>query len=132
MRPVHVVSLVASVMVVTGCATLFGSHQKDFNFASAPTEAEVFLDGKRLGSTPLTVKLSNHKEYAFTFKKAGYKDVTCTLMKGTGAGWVILDILGGLIPVIVDAATGDWTQTKGDSCNVTLPGDSATAASGGN
>lgn len=53
MRPIHVVSLMASLLAVTGCATLVGSHQKDFTFVSAPVEAEVFLDGKRLGTTPL-------------------------------------------------------------------------------
>ena len=25
-----------------------------------------------------------------------------------GAGWVVLDILGGVVPVIIDAATGAW------------------------
>ncbi len=51
------------------------------------------------------------------FRKEGYKEASCTLMRSTGAGWVILDILGGLIPVAIDAATGSWNQTKGSSCS---------------
>ena len=79
---------------MTGCASLFGSHQKDFSFTSAPIEAEVYLDNNRLGATPLKLKLDNHKAYVFTFKKAGYKDVSCTLTKSTGAGWVVWTCLG--------------------------------------
>jgi len=37
-----------------------------------------------------------------------------------GAGWVILDILGGLIPVIVDAATGDWHYLDQTNVNAAL------------
>ena len=35
---------------------------------------------------------------------------------GIPAKWVILD---GLVPVIVDAATGDWKELQTDVCNAT-------------
>jgi hypothetical protein len=87
-------SLILSVPL-TGCAAVFGSKEKDFDLHSAPQGADVYLDGNRLGTTPVKVKLSNQKEHTFVFKKEGHKDATCTLAKGTGAGWVVLDILGG-------------------------------------
>ena len=31
-----------------------------------------------------------------------------TVSKKVGAGYVVLDVLGGLLPVIIDAATGSW------------------------
>jgi PEGA domain len=108
-------SLILS-MSLTGCASVFGSHEKQFDLSSQPADAEVFLDGNRLGTTPVKVKLSNHQSHTFTFRKAGYKDATCSLVKTTGAGWVILDILGGLIPVVIDAATNNWSQTQGKGC----------------
>jgi hypothetical protein len=37
-----------------------------------------------------------------------------------GAGWVIIDILGGLLPVIIDAATGDWYSLDQDHVNAAL------------
>ena len=120
MKPIRF-ALVIAVLALSGCASLFGSHQKSFDFSSEPDGAEVFLDGASIGTTPVKVPLDNHKEYVFTFRKEGYRDVTCTLLKGTDAGWIVLDVLGGLVPVIVDAATGNWSQTKGDSCKVTLP-----------
>ena len=108
------------IVLSTGCAAIFGSKQKDFDLQSTPAAADVFLNGNRVGTTPVTVKLSNQKEQTFVFKKEGYKDATCTLAKGTGAGWVVLDILGGLVPVVVDAATGSWSQTRGKSCSGNL------------
>ncbi len=77
-------------------------------------------DGNRLGSTPLQVKLDNHKAHTFVYKRSGYKDATCTLTKGTGGGWVIFDVITGLVPVIIDAATGNWSQTQGAKCSGNL------------
>ena len=42
---------------------------------------------------------------------------TCVFETGIPAKWVILD---GLVPVIVDAATGDWKELQTDVCNATL------------
>lgn len=109
-----------SMVLLTGCAAIFGSKQKEFDLRSTPSGAEVFLNGNRVGATPVKVKLSNQAEQTFVFRMEGYKEATCTLVKGTGAGWVVLDILGGLVPVVVDAATGSWSQTKGHACSGSL------------
>lgn len=118
-RLVRLVGL-ALMVSVSACATVLGSKQKDFSFASTPGEADVFIDGNRVGSTPLKMNMSNTKAYDVTFKKAGYKDVTCRLDKGTGGGWVVFDVLTGLVPVVIDAATGNWSQTKGKGCDVQM------------
>ncbi len=107
-------------LLMTGCASVLGSKQADFSFNSNPQQAEVLVDGNPMGETPLKVKLSNTKAHAVTFKKEGFQDVSCQLEKGTGAGWVIFDVLTGLVPVVIDAATGNWTQTKAHECTQTL------------
>jgi hypothetical protein len=111
----------AALLVLSGCATLFASKSKEIPLVSEPQAAEVLLDGNRVGLTPMTLKIDNGKSQVVTFRKAGYKDVSCQLNAKTGAGWVVLDILGGLIPIIIDAATGDWKQVKETNCTVTLP-----------
>lgn len=117
------------VLATSGCAAILGSKQKDFNLNSNPTGADVYLNGNRLGSTPLKVKLSNQATHTFVFRRQGYQEATCTLNRGTGAGWVILDVLMGLVPVVIDAATGSWSQTKGNGCLQSLePGAAAAAA----
>ena len=110
----------ALALSTTGCAAVLGSHQKTFDLQSTPQSADVYVDGNRLGATPLRVKLDNHKNYTFVYRKEGYKDASCTLTKSTGAGWVIFDVLTGLVPIVIDAATNSWSQTQGSQCSGSL------------
>lgn len=110
------VFIVLATSVAGGCAAIFGSKQKDFTLNSAPMGADVYLKGNRLGTTPVTIKLGNHAAHTFVFRRVGYRDATCTLDRGIGPGWIFLDILLGLVPVVIDALTNSWSQTKGDGC----------------
>ena len=113
--------LASGVMTLAGCATLFNEDTKAIGLSSVPTEAEVWIDGVQRGVTPLTLNLDNHTSHTVTFRKEGRRDVVCDLTATTGTKWIVLDILGGLIPIIVDASTGAWKSVEQDSCNVTLP-----------
>ncbi len=115
--PIVVLSL---ALLSSGCATIFGSHKAEMDFTSDPGGAEVLIDGQSIGHTPLKVELSNHKPLLVTFRKAGYQDTMCRLDTKVGAGWVVLDVLGGLIPVVVDVATGNWAQLPDHDCHVQL------------
>ena len=108
--------LIALSLALSGCASIFGTKAKEFEFSSTPVGATVTVDGEPGGTTPVKVHLSNTKEHVIVYHLDGYADATCTLERGTGAGWVVLDVLGGLVPVIIDAATNNWSQTKGKSC----------------
>lgn len=109
-----------TILAFSGCAALFGTKDKDFDFNSNPVGATVTVDGQPQGTTPVRVHLSNLKEHVIVYHREGYKDATCTLPRGTDAGWVILDVLGGLVPIVVDAATNNWSQTKGNGCTQQL------------
>ena len=112
--------LLGCAAVLSGCASVLGSKQADFSFNTSPQQAQVFVDDNPMGETPLKVKLSNTKAHTITFKKEGYKDTSCQLEKGAGAGWVILDVVMGIVPVVIDAATNNWSQTKSHECTQTL------------
>lgn len=88
---------------------------------SDPVGAEVYVDGARMGRTPVTLDLGNHRGYVVTFRAEGYDEVACVLSATTGTIWVVLDVLSGLVPVIVDAATGAWKSLDRSACNVVLP-----------
>jgi hypothetical protein len=103
-----------------GCATLFKSKKSSISLSSTPSGAEVFVDGSRVGQTPVILELPNKKEHTVVFRKDGYGETTCRIDNSVGAGWVILDVLGGLIPVIIDAATGAWYNLDPKACNVNL------------
>lgn len=104
----------------TGCATLFGPSSHALALASEPAGAEVYVNGFKMGTTPVELNLKADKSYTIEFRKEGYNSVTRVVNTKVGAGWVILDILGGLIPVIIDAATGNWNQLDQDAVNAAL------------
>lgn len=114
-----VVALVA-ISALSGCATLFNDKTPSVDVASNPEGAEVYVNGNYVGETPVRVDLSVRKEHTITFRKDGFKEKTYQVSRSVGIGWVILDILGGLAPLIVDAATGDWFMLDTEYVNVIM------------
>lgn len=113
--------LVCFGFTAVACGTLFNSGSKSVSMSSEPSEAEVYVDGGRRGITPITLELDNQSEHTVVFRKDGHEEVTCQIGTSVGAGYVILDVLGGLVPVIIDAATGKWKSLDKETCNVNLP-----------
>jgi len=64
--------------------------------------------------------LKADKSYNIEFRKEGYESVTRVVNTKVGGGWIVLDILGGLIPVIIDAVTEDWNKLDQDAVNAAL------------
>jgi hypothetical protein len=50
--------------------------------------------------------------------KSGFVDKQVPVRRFVGVGWVLLDVLLGLAPVIVDAATGSWYEYEDTSMAV--------------
>ena len=96
--------------------------------SSQPTGAEVWINGTRLGVTPVSLDLDNQKNHTVIFRREGFQEVTCQLTTSVGSTWVILDVVLAitLVPLIVDAATGKWKSLDQDACNVNLPPASGT------
>lgn len=109
-----------SCIFIACCATLFKGGYNEVNFNSDPQRAQVYCDGGLIGETPVAIKLDSNKSYMIEIRKVGYRTHTQTITNHIGAGWVILDILGGLLPVIVDAATGDWYSLDQKNINAVL------------
>lgn len=103
-----------------GCATLFGPNTHPLSLSSEPPDAEVYVNGFKQGETPLTLNLKADQSYTIEFRKEGYDPVIRVVNTRIGAGWVILDVIGGLVPVVVDAATGAWNELDQDAVNVVL------------
>ena len=100
--------VVSMILVLGGCALMFKGTSEEVGFQSDPQRAEVFIDGSLCGTTPCAVKLETKKSYKIEIRMEGYQSYTTTITNKIGAGWIVLDILGGLIPVVVDGATGAW------------------------
>jgi len=117
---VFVVLFGCSALLIAGCATLFGSQKQRVFTSSDPKGADVYVNGTRMGTTPITLDLKANLDYMVEFKKEGYKTIGQKINTKVGAGWVILDVLGGVVPVIIDAATGNWKKLDQDNLNAVL------------
>ncbi|MFZ4590316.1 MAG: PEGA domain-containing protein [Ignavibacteria bacterium] len=104
-----------SFISVSGCATILSGSKDEINLTSEPQGAKVLVNGINEGKTPLILNLKKGKDYAIEFVKEGFETKTFRLTSSLGAGWLVLDILlGGIIGIIVDAATGDWNVFSDD------------------
>lgn len=110
----------STLLLISGCATIFKGNKEEVNFHSEPQGADVYIDGVMMGTTPMTLKLESKKTYAIEFRKEGYPTTTHQISNSIGAGWIILDILAGLVPIIIDAATGAWYKLDQNNVNKIL------------
>jgi len=112
--------LVFSLSLILGCAAVFKGTSNNVDFSSEPEGAKVYVNGALMGSTPVNLKLESKRTYYIEFKKEGYQSKHFTLTNHVGVGWVILDVIFGIVPVVVDAATGSWYVLDQDYVNAAL------------
>lgn len=105
-----IVAFLALALSLSSCATLFGPKHHSVSVTSNPEKAEIFVNGERMGTTPASLQLDPQKTYTIEYRMKGHKPITKMLSGKVGVKWVVLDVIGGLIPVIVDAATGNWYE----------------------
>jgi len=121
MRKSQSLPLIGAFILTSACGALFNSGPAHVSFNSNPTGAEVWIDGTLRGSTPLNLDLPKKHSYSVVMKKPGFQDATYNLERKVGTTWIILDVLGGILPVVVDAATGDWYTLSTDNVLLNLP-----------
>ncbi len=110
----------AQILLFSGCAAIIKGTHEEVAFSSDPSGAEVYVNGRMMGSTPFALKLESKETYVIEFKKEGYETKTYTITNHLGAGWVVLDVIFGLVPVVVDAATGAWYELDQENINAVL------------
>lgn len=107
-----------AALALTGCATILdGSHQQ-VQVTSNPPGAQVRLDGAEVGSTPCRIAVDRGVDHTVSVAHSSGQQRTAQLRHSVQAGWVILDILCGLIPLIIDAATGAWHGISPDPLHI--------------
>jgi hypothetical protein len=112
--------LLLSLITLSSCATLFKGNSEQVTFNSTPAGVQVIVNGVSMGATPLNLKLESGKDYTVEFRKEGLESKTFQIPKRIGAHWVVLDVIGGFVPVIVDAVTGSWYQLETNAISATL------------
>jgi len=107
-------------LAIYGCATILKGSIDQVDVSSDPNGAKIYVNGEFLGKTPVHLRLPAKKTFFIEFVKDGYEKKTYVLNSSVGAGWIVLDVLFGLIPVVVDASTGAWYEFDDNTARVYL------------
>lgn len=94
------------ICLLASCATIVSGKYQTVTFNSEPQGAKVIVNGRTLGTTPLTLPLEKASNQTLSFEKEGYNTVTLPLTT-TLNGWFWGNIvLGGLLGSTTDGLTG--------------------------
>ncbi len=94
-----------SQVVFPGCATVMNGPRQEIRVRSKPDAAQVFLNGRRIGTTPATAFVSRWGNHRVRIEMPGYQPYEVVLEKkfnDNAAG----NLLIGGVWIVVDALTG--------------------------
>jgi hypothetical protein len=99
-------TLAIFVVSLSGCATIIQSSKQNVGVSSSPSQAKVLVNNVELGVTPIILPLKRKENHVISINLEGYQPYQATLSRGL-SGWVVGNIIfGGIIGLVVDAATG--------------------------
>lgn len=107
-KTVSLVILAAFILMLSNCATIFKGEYRDVRLHSEPEGAQVYVNGVFQGRTPVKLDLRPDQSYTIEFRRDGFKTEVRHIKNQIGWGWVVLDVICGVVPVLVDALTGAW------------------------
>jgi hypothetical protein len=117
---------VAALLLMTylsGCGVIINGTRQDVTANSTPEAAKVTtMPATAEYQTPITLSLERKKSYSIRFERDGYSPATVEIRNTLNLPIVALDIIfiAGLVPLIVDAATGAWYKLKPGSALVVM------------
>lgn len=115
-----VLLLLLAVRLATGCATIIHGSAQDIDIASSPDDAEVWVDGARIGKTPTRLNLKRGDAHVISIKKEGFKESSVKIDKQVSS-WIIGNIIfGGLIGCGIDFISGGAYDLKPERVDVNL------------
>lgn len=104
------ITILLITILLSSCATVFTGTRSKIKVQQGNVPAQVFLNGNLIGTAPCKVKVPKHLlrngKAVLTIKAEGYKDAVITLDGRVRVGWVVFDILTGVVGLAVDFATG--------------------------
>lgn len=109
MKKIFIFLSIAAIMGFSSCASIFEGTHDYVNFVSIPHDAEIWVDGIYRGNTPLlNLKLKADQDHLIEIRKNGFVTQQGVITSSIAVGYIVVDVLLGVIPVIIDASTGAW------------------------
>jgi len=108
MKQIKTIFLIGLILSLAGCATIILGSKQSVGISSTPSKAKIFINGREVGVTPEVVAIKKNDAESFKVKIEldGYDPYETVLARKT-SGWIAGNIvLGGLIGLVVDFATG--------------------------
>jgi hypothetical protein len=99
---------VLAALALSSCGSVFQGSSQRVRLDSEPDSARFEVDGYAQGVTPATLHLDRTRDHVVTLKKSGYERDTVMVRGSVRASWAALDIVSGILPVVIDGATGNW------------------------
>lgn len=107
-------------LFVSGCATILKGSTENLFISTMPAGAKVTINGTNSGLTPLAKELPTNRTYNITLEKEGYKKAQLTVYSKIEGGWVVIDVICGVLPLAVDAITENWYSLETNEIDVEL------------
>lgn len=96
-----------SFLIISGCATILNGSKQDVQINSDPSGAKVYVNNTYQGETPLTKSMERKSEnIEIKIKLDGYKTYSLNLRRNFNGTTLVNIVLGGIIGIGIDAATG--------------------------
>jgi hypothetical protein len=120
-----------AALVLSGCATIVQTPHQSVEIRSVPKQADVTINGRPFGHSPVTARLARGKEHLVRIEYPGYEPYEMTLTR-TFSGWVWGNVVfGGLPGLVVDALTGSMFRLTPEQVSAELrQGGARTVATG--
>ncbi|MCY3682106.1 MAG: PEGA domain-containing protein [Gemmatimonadetes bacterium] len=101
------------------CGALFKGSTQTVSIKAFQQGATIEVDGQTYVS-PALIELPRNQNYVVTISKEGYETQQVRINRTVSGSIVILDILGGVLPVVIDAVMGTWYNLSPGEINVNL------------
>lgn len=119
-RFLYSMCILLAIVSLSGCATVLNGSTQKVKLTTDPDDAKVYVNGVYFGETPVELELDTSQVYSVEFRKRGYESQGVLIGNKVGLGWVVIDLCLGVVPVFIDAVTGDWNTLHPNKVRVSL------------
>ena len=112
--------MIAILSLEISCASYVSGTQQGIDVFSNPNGADVTVDGRFVGKTPLTTQVKRKRRHQIKIMKEGYVEESRVTKKGFNWWFAGNVLIGGIVGIIIDFATGAVYSVEPDEVKVPL------------